>query len=366
MPKAKLELDGISKNYGDLTAVDDISLTVEEGELLCLLGPSGCGKSTTLSMIAGLEVPTEGRVLVDGEDITKMPAYGRDSSIVFQSWALFPHKSVLDNVTFGLKMKGVPKETRIQQAEEMLEMVHLEEFANANPPELSGGQKQRTALARSLVVEPSILLLDEPLSNLDRQLREEMQIELATIQSQLEQTAVYVTHDQDEAFTLADRIGIINDGKLVQTGPPREVYANPKNEFVESFLGDTNFIIGTVKGVNPDHALTIKTPITSTITMERSSETEVRKDESVKISLRPEEIILSDQTVDDNDYLSFRGEIEGVIYRGSVVRYFLNVDGQELFFERRVGETDIEEGDTVYLYYEKSKVNCYAADGRKV
>ncbi|ERH04288.1 MAG: ABC-type spermidine/putrescine transport system, ATPase component [Halorubrum sp. J07HR59] len=232
-----LQLDNIEKSFDGLTAVDEVSLSVAEGELVCLLGPSGCGKSTTLRTIAGFEAPDTGTVHINGRDVTTTPPDDRQCSMVFQDWALFPNKTVLENVAFGLKMDGVSVADRRNKAQETLSLVEMSDHAGDMPRQLSGGQKQRVALARSLTLDPEILLLDEPLSNLDRKLRESMQLELKEIQRQTEKTMVYVTHDQDEAFTLADRIGILNEGRVVQTGAPAEVYTDPTNQFVESFLG---------------------------------------------------------------------------------------------------------------------------------
>ncbi len=237
-----LELRGVSKRFGDTLAVDDVDLTIQHGEFVSLLGPSGCGKTTTLRMIAGFERPEAGRVLIGGRDVTRLPAYKREANTVFQSYALFPHFSVLDNVAYGLKQRGMPKRDRADRAREMLGLVRLPEIEQRKPRQLSGGQQQRVALARALVMEPRVLLLDEPLGALDLKVRKELQIELKRIQERVGVTFVYVTHDQDEALAMSDRVAVMNAGRIEQIGTPAEVYDAPATPFVAEFIGDTNFI----------------------------------------------------------------------------------------------------------------------------
>ena len=237
-----LELRGVSKRFDDVLAVDGVELTIDHGEFVSLLGPSGCGKTTTLRMIAGFERPDAGRVLIGGEDVTRLPAYKRDANTVFQSYALFPHLSVLDNVGYGLKQRGVSKRDRADRAQEILRLVRLPELAQRKPRQLSGGQQQRVALARALVMEPRVLLLDEPLGALDLKVRKELQIELKRIQERVGITFVYVTHDQDEALAMSDRVAVMNGGRIEQIGTPSEVYDAPATPFVAEFIGDTNFI----------------------------------------------------------------------------------------------------------------------------
>jgi spermidine/putrescine transport system ATP-binding protein len=301
-----LELDGLTTTYSGLTAVDDVSLRIDEGELFCLLGPSGCGKSSTLRTIAGLESPAAGRVVLDGTDVTDAPPYDRDCSIVFQDWALFPNKSVLSNVAFGLKMRGVGRDERARRARETLALVEMDEYADAAPNQLSGGQKQRVALARSLTVDPDLLLLDEPLSNLDRRLRETMQFELKDIHDRLDTTMLYVTHDQDEAFTLADRLGVMDDGQLVQVGDPATLYDDPVNRFVESFLGSTNFVACTVATgeaqASRDHATdgpVLDTPLGVRIRAPLATDADrIAPGDPVDVSLRPDRLTLLDAPAD--------------------------------------------------------------------
>jgi putative spermidine/putrescine transport system ATP-binding protein len=239
-----LELRGLQKRFGATTAVQALSLSVEKGELIGLLGPSGCGKTTTLRMIGGLMPATEGHILVAGRDLTALPPHKRDMGIVFQNYALFPHMDVAGNLAFGLEMRKVPAAERDRRVQRAMAMVRLENFASRRPRELSGGQQQRVALARALVIEPSILLLDEPLSNLDANLREEMRNEIRDIQQRLGITAVFVTHDQSEALAICDRIAVMRLGVLEQLGTPFEIYERPANEFVAGFVGRVNRAVG--------------------------------------------------------------------------------------------------------------------------
>jgi spermidine/putrescine ABC transporter ATP-binding subunit len=244
-----VELRNVSKHFGDVRAVDDISLTVRPGEFLSLLGPSGCGKTTTLRLIAGFEQITHGQILIAGKDVTHWPPYKRDIGMVFQHYALFPHMTVYDNVAFGLRMRGVLRAEADARIKEALRLLHLSGLEHRYQRQLSGGQQQRVALARALVIQPQILLLDEPLSNLDAKLREEMRIELKQVQQQVGITTVFVTHDQEEALIMSDRVAVMNRGRIVQQGPPVEIYERPAHSFVAGFIGQSNLLWGEVKGV---------------------------------------------------------------------------------------------------------------------
>jgi len=394
-----LELDGITVQYGALTAVDDLSLSVERGELLCLLGPSGCGKSTTLRTIAGFETPDAGRIRL-GEDgtpteVTGVPPNGRDTAMVFQDWALFPNKSVRENVAFGLKMDGVADADRQTRAEEMLSLVEMTDHADDDPTQLSGGQKQRVALARSLAVDPALLLLDEPLSNLDRRLREDMQLELKSIHERLETTMVYVTHDQDEAFTLADRIAVVNDGSVEQVGPPASVYTDPETLFVESFLGTTNLVDCTVRRaqtptetadaqVADGGRVALETPLGEPL-FAPAAEATVSEDDHVTASLRPEQLSVAEagETDDDGDAIGDRGvtsggdaagdgltatgSVESRLHRGSQVRYEIAVGEETLVTHRRIADQlDITEGDRVAVACPAASISFFDAEGRRL
>ncbi len=246
MPPPILELHHLSKRFGDFAAVDDLSLDIAAGEFLTLLGASGSGKTTTLRMIAGFEPPTAGEILMAGAPIAALPPFKRDINTVFQHYALFPHMSVRDNIAYGLRMRGVPAAQREERVTRALEMVKLEQLGARSPRQLSGGQQQRVALARALVNRPRVLLLDEPLGALDLKLRKEMQLELKHLQTDLGITFVYVTHDQEEALTMSDRIVLMRQGRIAQIGTPRELYDRPASRYVADFIGDTNLLAGTV------------------------------------------------------------------------------------------------------------------------
>lgn len=243
-------LQNIAKKFGSFTAIHDLSLTIEPGTLVTLLGPSGCGKTTTLRMLAGLEYPSSGRIFIGGKDVTNLPANERDVSMVFQSYALFPHMSSLDNVAYGLESSGVAKKEAREKAEHGLELVGLAGMGHRLPAELSGGQQQRVAVARALVLEPQVLLLDEPLSNLDARLRRRVRTEIRELQQRLGFTAVYVTHDQDEALAVSDTIIVMKDGDIAQAGPPRDLYERPASGFIADFMGEANVVPCEVTGVN--------------------------------------------------------------------------------------------------------------------
>ncbi|MEM3692676.1 MAG: ABC transporter ATP-binding protein [Candidatus Bathyarchaeia archaeon] len=244
----RVELKGVSKYFGKVVAAEDVSFEVKEGELFFLLGPSGCGKTTILRIIAGFYQPDRGDVLFDGKSVLGVPAHKRGTGMVFQNYALWPHMTVYDNVAYGLKVRGVPMQERVSRVKEVLKIVKMEDYVMRYPNQLSGGQQQRVALARALVVEPEVLLLDEPLSNLDAKLRLETREEIKRIQRELKITTVYVTHDQEEALSMADRIAIMNLGKIEQIGSPNEVYNNPRNRFVAEFIGEANSFEGKIEG----------------------------------------------------------------------------------------------------------------------
>ncbi|MBI1384859.1 MAG: ATP-binding cassette domain-containing protein [Rhizobiales bacterium] len=245
---ARIRVENLIKRYGAATAVDGVSFEVGEGELVALLGPSGCGKTTTLRCIGGYETPTSGTIEIAGRSVTELPIHKRDIGMVFQSYALFPHKSVEDNVGFALKMRGVPKPERKARTAEALELVDMSGYGTRYPGQLSGGQRQRVALARALIHRPAILLLDEPLANLDRKLRETMRVEIKLIQEKVGISALFVTHDQEEALVMADRIAVMEGGRIHQLGTPGEIYNHPATSFVARFIGETNFLEGRLEG----------------------------------------------------------------------------------------------------------------------
>lgn len=251
----KVSLDHVTKAFGSVKAVQDVSVGIGEGELFLMVGPSGCGKTTALRIIAGFYKPDSGSVRFDDREINDLPPYKRNTGMVFQNYALWPHMNIYDNVAFGLKMRKVPSGERVDRIKRVLDIVRMREYAERFPNQLSGGQQQRIALARALVIEPSVLLLDEPLSNLDAKLRVEMRSEIRRIQKELGITTIYVTHDQSEALAIADRIAVMNVGCISQVGTPREIYQYPENPFVASFMGEPNIIDGQIDAINKETGL---------------------------------------------------------------------------------------------------------------
>ncbi|APG49202.1 ABC transporter ATP-binding protein [Phaeobacter porticola] len=287
---AFVEFRNIDKTYdGEVFAVRDMNLSIEKGEFITLLGPSGSGKSTTLMMLAGFECPTAGKILYEERELASIPAHKRNFGMVFQNYALFPHMSILENVAFPLAMRGAGKSEAADQARAALDMVHLSHFADRRPSQLSGGQQQRVALARALVFNPAIVLMDEPLGALDKKLREEMQIELKHLHENLGVTFVFVTHDQDEALTMSDRIAVYNDGQIQQIADPTTLYEAPENAFVASFLGDTNMLRGTVSTVSGGMA---KVALTDGTMVMVDNAGGLISGQQTQVSVRPERIVL--------------------------------------------------------------------------
>jgi putative spermidine/putrescine transport system ATP-binding protein/spermidine/putrescine transport system ATP-binding protein len=288
MADAAVELLDISKYFADVPAVDRVTLTVASGEFLTLLGPSGCGKTTTLNMIAGFLTPDAGSIRLAGRSVDRLPSFRRDIGIVFQDYALFPHMTVAENIGFGLRMRHVGRAEIAQRVTEVLELVHLEGFGDRRPLALSGGQRQRVALARALVIRPTVLLLDEPLSNLDLKLREEMRLEITTLQRRLGITMVMVTHDQGEALAVSDRIAVMNSGRIEQLGDARDVYEHPASRFVADFIGSTNFLPGKAQEATAAGGFCLVT--TETGEMRLLAPQTLRTSAEVQISVRPERL----------------------------------------------------------------------------
>src|SRR5881227_2382675 len=287
---ALLEIIGASKHFGAVAAVDRVSLAVEAGEFFALLGPSGCGKTTLLRLIAGFEMPDQGRILIDGTDVTAVPPYRRPVNMMFQSYALFPHLDVAGNIAFGLKQEGMPRPRRAARVEEMLALVQMSGFAKRRPHELSGGQKQRVALARALAKMPKLLLLDEPLAALDRKLRAETRLELTGIQERVGITFLVVTHDQEEALSMASCVAVMNQGRLVQTGVPAEIYERPASRFVADFVGEVNLFEGELTSAFNCPALAVagfEQPIPL------PPDTKLPKGAAAALAVRPEKLVLS-------------------------------------------------------------------------
>ncbi|MEX1263476.1 MAG: ABC transporter ATP-binding protein [Actinomycetota bacterium] len=303
-----VRLERVTKMFGDVAAVDDLSLDISEGEFFSMLGPSGCGKTTTLRMIGGFEDPTYGTVFLGGRDVTDLPPYKRDVNTVFQSYALFPHLDVYENVAFGLRRKKVDKgeiETRVADT---MRLVDLTGFEERKPPQMSGGQQQRVALARALVNNPQVLLLDEPLGALDMKLRKQMQLYLKRIQQEVGITFIYVTHDQEEAMTMSDRLAVMRAGKIEQLGSPEEVYEHPATEFVAGFLGASNLLDGEIKG-SSNGEVTVQLPTGETI-LAQSAEPAELLGPTTKVGVRPEKITI---VVDDGQAPSDRNHVTGTV-----------------------------------------------------
>ena len=309
---------GVAKRFGAVQAVDHAQLCVERGEFVALLGPSGCGKSTLLRMLAGFEQPDSGSILLDGADIAAVPPHRRPINMMFQNYALFPHLSVAGNVAFGLNRAGMRRADIAARVAEMLALVQLEGLERRRPDQLSGGQRQRVALARSLALRPRMLLLDEPLAALDRKLRESTQAELLEVQRKLGTTFIIVTHDQDEAMTVADRIGVMNKGSLVQVGSPRELYESPNSRWVANFIGNINFIEGLVVS-QKGNLLTLRTEEAGTIIVTTGIQPIAGM--TVPLAIRPEKIRISSETASSELANALRGEIVDINYLGGISVY---------------------------------------------
>jgi spermidine/putrescine transport system ATP-binding protein len=323
-----VEIDRVTKRYGEQTAVDGVSLTIEPGEFLSLLGPSGCGKTTTLRMIAGFEQPNEGDIRVSGRSVLGLPPYRRDVNTVFQAYALFPHMSVAENVAYGLQQRRTPKSELRERVSEALELVQMRRFADRRPTQLSGGQQQRIALARALVNRPAVLLLDEPLGALDRQLREEMQLELKLLQSRLGITFVFVTHDQGEALSMSDRIAIMRDGRIEQLADADTIYARPVSAYVAAFVGQQNFFRGPVvedgAAVESPHAVV------------RGASAALTGVANGQAAVRPEFVrIEADDAAAPSAPNSVRGTLLGVSHLGETMQYLVRLGDEQSLIARR-------------------------------
>jgi putrescine transport system ATP-binding protein len=327
-PAAKpyISFENVTKKFGDFTAVNNLSLAVYEREFFALLGASGCGKSTLLRMLAGFEEPTSGRILLDGQDLRGIPPYRRPVNMMFQSYALFPHMTVEANIAFGLKQEGMPSADIAKRVAEMLRLVKLEQFAKRKPHQLSGGQRQRVALARSVAKRPKVLLLDEPLGALDKKLREETQFELMDLQQNLGLTFVVVTHDQEEAMTMADRIAILDKGEVMQVATPAEIYEAPKSRFVANFVGNINMFDGTLTSRDADSA-SIEGP--NGLAIRTRNPGDAQPGTRVCYAVRPEKIVVSSRRPDDAAANVVEGEIYDIAYLGDMTVYHVKLgDGQ--------------------------------------
>jgi len=346
----------VVKKFGETTAVKGVNLSVKKGELFALLGSSGCGKSTLLRMLAGLETVTSGKILIDGEDLAQLPPYRRPVNMMFQSYALFPHMTVESNVAFGLKQEGVPKAELKERVQTALELVQMGRFAKRKPHQLSGGQQQRVALARSLVKRPKLLLLDEPMSALDKQIRQRTQIELVNILDQVGVTCIMVTHDQEEAMTMAGRLAVMSEGEIVQLGTPHEVYEYPNSRFSAEFIGSTNLFEGHTVEDEPDHVF-IETPdLTTRLYVSHGITGPLGM--PVTISVRPERIALT-RKPPEGAFNWGKGVVSNIAYMGGYSLYHVKLEGGKTVIANvtSLALTEIDPptwGDEVYVRWSAS------------
>lgn len=352
----EIKLQNLSKQFDGFTAVDDVSLSIKSGELFSFLGPSGCGKTTLLRMIAGFEIPNNGRILIGNTDITDIPPYKRQVNTIFQNYSLFPHMTLFENVAFGLKIRKTPKPEMNDRVKDMLKLVKMDDQANKYPDQISGGQKQRIAIARALINNPKVLLLDEPLAALDLKLRQHMLIELDLIHDEVGITFVYVTHDQGEAMSLSDRIAVMNAGKIEQIDTPASIYETPRSSFVAAFIGDTNFFLGTVAAEDGSDYCRLEVPDFEPVVC--YNDKRIRTGSPVHLSMRPERIRVSHARPENPEgrVNLFRGKVEDCVYQGSHTRYWVRVHDYRIsVFQPHsrflLDEKPIRWGEDVWLWW---------------
>ncbi|MGQ0833388.1 MAG: ABC transporter ATP-binding protein [Gammaproteobacteria bacterium] len=351
-----VRIENVTKKFGDFVAVNNVSLKVRQGEIFCLLGGSGSGKTTLLRVLAGFEASTTGRIIIDGRDMTGIPPYERPVNMMFQSYALFPHMTVEKNVGFGLEQEGLAKAEIAKRVGDILDIVKMRPYARRKPHQLSGGQRQRVALARSLVKRPKLMLLDEPLGALDKKLREQTQFELINIQEQLGVTFIVVTHDQEEAMTLASRIGVMNHGEIVQVGTPTDIYEYPATRFVADFIGSVNMFEGRLIEDEPDHVRIESPELGTTVFVDHgiSSPPEA----TVWVAIRPEKVLIGREAVKEQEN-AVRGVVKEIAYMGDVSIYLVRIDsGRMVRVTRpnvfRHAEDRISWDETVWLTWHPS------------
>jgi len=340
-----IQYQNVTKKYGDTTAVDEINISIKRGELMAIIGPSGSGKTTTLRMLAGFEPPTAGNVSLAGTNLVGVPPHKRDTATVFQDYALFPHMSVGENIAFGLKNRGYDKKSVGDRVSEVLELVDMAGMESRKPTNLSGGQQQRVATARALAPEPKVLLMDEPLGALDKKLRDQIRVDFARLQQELGITTLYVTHNQEEALTMADRIAVMNDGRIEQIGTPTEVYRSPKTEFVSDFIGDTNILDGDVFEVD------------GRVVLEMNG-SEIRLDydgdlrERPTVFVRPEDISIAPAGSGKSADNVLTGVLQHSLFLGGKHRYYVTVDSQEFIVNGSGKRREFDDGDEVVLTWD--------------
>lgn len=347
-----IRLRNVSKHFGDFVAVNNVDLDIRRGELFSILGGSGCGKSTLLRMLAGFEIPTTGTIEIDGIDVTKQPPYERPVNMMFQSYAIFPHMTVEKNIAYGLHKDRIAKDEIEQRVEDMLRLVQLSELRARKPDQLSGGQRQRVALARSLIKQPKVLLLDEPLAALDKKLREHTQFELMNIQDKLGVTFVVVTHDQEEAMTLSTRIAVMNEGRFLQVGDPKEIYEYPKSRFVADFIGTINMFDGIVTDVS-DTAIAVQCDDVA-VTVRALPGEDVTVGQAVCVAVRPEKIFISLEEPQDDDVVQMTGVVDDLGYLGNRSLYRVRLEtGRTIHVsrqnQRRSAKRFVEWDDKIWV-----------------
>jgi len=352
--KAYIQIRSITKKFDAITAVDNVSLNIEKGEVFALLGASGCGKSTLLRLLAGFERPTDGQIAIDSEDMKSIQPYNRPVNMMFQSYALFPHMSVSKNIAFGLKQDRMPKAKIKSRVEELLELVHMETFSNRFPHQLSGGQRQRVALARSLAKRPKLLLLDEPMAALDKKLREQMQLDVVNIIERVGVTCVMVTHDQEEAMTMATRIGVMHEGRILQTGTPHEVYEHPNCRRTAEFIGTVNMFPGNIIESSADHVVIDSPELDQKIHVDHGVSSS--KGAKVWVAVRPEKMFIS-TTAPSAQYNHARGKVAEIAYVGGLSVYHVKTRSGKVIRVTlanvdRLVENRITWGDDVYLSWQ--------------
>lgn len=361
--KSGVIVKSLTKKFGDVVAVKDISFDVRQGEFLTLLGPSGSGKTTTLQMIAGFLTPTSGDIYISGNDVLKIPPYDRNIGMVFQNYALFPHMTVTENIAYPLKMRKLSRNKINELTNNILKIVKLPDFGKRLPKHLSGGQQQRVALARALVYDPPLLLMDEPLGALDLQLREHMQLEIRSLQKKLQITCLYVTHDQQEALTMSDRIAVFNEGNLQQIGTPEELYNRPVNRFVANFIGESNFINGSITQINENNSLFKPTNGSDEIVCTCKPNFKVGK--NVELIVRPEKIrILNDSEAHST---SVQGVIDESIYIGEIIKYSVRISIDQTISVKqqiRFGRDIYQPGDKIRIGWDPT--DCWIITGESI
>tara|TARA_Y100000385_G_scaffold274923_1_gene318645 strand:+ start:320 stop:1495 length:1176 start_codon:yes stop_codon:yes gene_type:complete len=354
-----IQIKNLSKNFDGTPAVANIDLNIYQGELFTILGGSGCGKSTLLRMLAGFETPSEGQIIIDGKDMSGIPAYDRPVNMMFQSYAVFPHMTVAQNISYGLKKDGIEKSQIKHQVNEMLELVQLSALGKRKPHQLSGGQRQRVALARALIKKPKVLLLDEPLAALDKKLREQTQFELMNLQYELGITFVVVTHDQEEAMTLSSRVAVMNEGRFIQIGTPSQVYESPNNKFVADFFGTINFFNATVQNANQDSKVLCATLEKTGTKLDAKFDGNIHPGDQITIAVRPEKISITKNNPEGENLTVTKGVVEDLAYYGNRSIYrirsqsgrIIQVSAQNF---ARSEQLALEWDDEVYLSWNSS------------